>query len=123
MLNPYTINNQESLKHAWHCGIGFLRCLAAKVLRERFHRNFDCSPLKNKMDNSILIYKYVWVNPSEGKGLTIYLLKMPLSTFANIADPDQADLVQGRPTLFAYGNIMRYYPTLVNLTSNFFDLQ
>ena len=32
MLNPYTLNIQESLKHAWHCGIGFLRCLAAKVL-------------------------------------------------------------------------------------------
>ena len=32
MLNPYTLNIQESLKHAWHWGIGFLRCLAAKVL-------------------------------------------------------------------------------------------
>ena len=33
MLNPYTLNIQESLKHAWHWGIGFLRCLAAKVLK------------------------------------------------------------------------------------------
>ena len=32
MLNTYTLNIQESLKHAWHWGIGFLRCLAAKVL-------------------------------------------------------------------------------------------
>ena len=34
MLNPYTLNIQESLKHAWHRGIGFLRCLAGKVLRD-----------------------------------------------------------------------------------------
>ena len=33
MLNPYTLNIQESFKHAWHWGIGILRCLAAKVLR------------------------------------------------------------------------------------------
>ena len=32
MLDLYTLNIQESLKHAWHRGIGFLRCLAAKVL-------------------------------------------------------------------------------------------
>ena len=35
MLNPYTLNIQESLKHAWHKGFGFLRCLAAKVLRKK----------------------------------------------------------------------------------------
>ena len=34
MLNRYILNIQESLKHAWHWGIGFLRCLAAKVLKE-----------------------------------------------------------------------------------------
>ena len=34
MLNPYTLNIQESLKHAWHRGIGFLRCLAVKVLKK-----------------------------------------------------------------------------------------
>ena len=39
MLNPYTLNLQESFKHAWHRGIEFLRCLAAKVLRNKaFHR-------------------------------------------------------------------------------------
>ena len=32
MVNPYTLNIQESLKHAWHWGIGFLRCLAVKML-------------------------------------------------------------------------------------------
>ena len=32
MLNPYTLNIQESSKHAWHWGIDFFRCLAAKVL-------------------------------------------------------------------------------------------
>ena len=37
MLNPYTLNIQESLKHAWHRGIGFLRCLAAKVLNELYN--------------------------------------------------------------------------------------
>ena len=35
MLNPYTLNIQESLKHAWHLGIGFFRCLAAKVLSKK----------------------------------------------------------------------------------------
>ena len=33
MLNPYNLNIQESLKHACYLGIGFLRCLAAKVLK------------------------------------------------------------------------------------------
>ena len=33
VLNPNTLNIQESLKHTWHCVIGFLRCLAAKVLK------------------------------------------------------------------------------------------
>ena len=32
MLNLYTLNIQESLRHAWQRGIGFLKCLAAKVL-------------------------------------------------------------------------------------------
>ena len=32
VLNPCTLNIQESLKHAWHWGIGFLRYLAAKVI-------------------------------------------------------------------------------------------
>ena len=36
MLNPYTLNTQESLKHAWHWDIGFLRYLAAKVLSPRY---------------------------------------------------------------------------------------
>ena len=38
MLNPYTLNIQESLKHAWHWCSDFLRCLAAKVLRVRLAR-------------------------------------------------------------------------------------
>ena len=37
------------------------------------------------------------------------------NSFANRADPDQA-------ALFAYGNVIRYDPTLVDLTSNFFVL-
>ena len=32
MLKPYTLNIQESLKHAKHLGIGFLRYLASKML-------------------------------------------------------------------------------------------
>ena len=42
--------------------------------------------------------------------------------FANRADPDQAALVRAacsESTLFDYGNI-RYDPTLVDLTSNFY---
>ena len=41
VLIPYTLNIQQSLKHAWHCGIGFLRCLAAKVLKEIVDRRID----------------------------------------------------------------------------------
>ena len=43
--------------------------------------------------------------------------------FANRADPDQAALVRATwsgSTLFAYGSMIRYDPTLVDLTSNFF---
>ena len=49
------------------------------------------------------------------KGLTFYLKETPFNTFANRADPDQAALVS---LLFAYGNLIRYDPTLVDLTSN-----
>ena len=42
---------------------------------------------------------------------------MPFSMFANRAVPDQA-----ASTLFACGNMIRYDPTLVDLTSNFFVL-
>ena len=55
------------------------------------------------------------------KCLTLDLIEMLLNTFANRADPDQAALV--RATLFAYGNIIRYDTTLVDLTSNFFVLR
>ena len=47
MLNSFTLNIQESLKHAWHSGIGFLRCLAAKVLMENcpnYHLMFCGGP-------------------------------------------------------------------------------
>ena len=50
---------------------------------------------------------------------------MPFNTFANRADPDQAALVraaQSGSTQFAYGNTIRYDPSQVNLTSNFFVL-
>ena len=47
--------------------------------------------------------------------------------FANRADPDQAALVRAAlsgSTLFAYGNMIRYDHTLVDLTSNFlFNVQ
>ena len=46
---------------------------------------------------------------------------MPFNTFANRADPDQAALRSGS-TLFSYGNMFRYDPTLVELTDNFFVL-
>ena len=48
MLNQYTFNIQESLKHAWHGGIGFLRCLAAKVLKPKISKK---SHDKLRMDN------------------------------------------------------------------------
>ena len=49
---------------------------------------------------------------------------MHFNTFANRADPDQAALVRAAlsgPTLFAYGSMIRYDPTPVDLTSNFFE--
>ena len=50
---------------------------------------------------------------------------MSFNTFANRAEPDQAALVRAvwqGSTLFAYGNMIRYDPTLVDLASNFFVL-
>ena len=50
---------------------------------------------------------------------------MPFNMFANRADPDQATLVRAAlsgSTLFAYGNLIRFEPTLVDLMSNFFVL-
>ena len=49
--------------------------------------------------------------------LSLYVIEMPFSMFANRAVPDQA-----ASTLFACGNMIRYDPTLVELTSNFFVL-
>ena len=58
-------------------------------------------------------------------GLTLYLIEAPFDAFANWADPDQAALIRAAwsgSTLFAYGTMIRYDPTLVGLTSNFFVL-
>ena len=60
-----------------------------------------------------------------GKGLTLYLIEMPFNTFENREDPDQAAFVRAawsESPLFAYGNMIRNDPTLVDLTSNFFVL-
>ena len=57
--------------------------------------------------------------------LILYLIEVPFDTFANRADPDQAALVRpvcSGSSLFAYGNMIRYDPTPVDLTSNFFVL-
>ena len=51
--------------------------------------------------------------------ITFYLIETPVNAFVNKADTDQACLIES--TLSAYGNI-RYDPTLVDLTSNFFVL-
>ena len=53
------------------------------------------------------------------------LIDTPFNTFANRANQDQAALVRAAisgPILFAYGNIIGYDPTLVDLTSNIFVL-
>ena len=47
---------------------------------------------------------------------------MPFNTVAKRADPDQAALVRSGSTLFAYGNMIRYDPTLVDPTMNFIVL-
>ena len=55
--------------------------------------------------------------------LTLYLIYMPFNTFANRVDPDQAALTRAAwsgSALFAYGNMIKYDDTLVDLTSNFF---
>ena len=56
---------------------------------------------------------------------TFYSIKTPFNTFANRADPDQAALLRATgsgSTLFAYENMIRIDPTLVDLTSTFFVL-
>ena len=60
-----------------------------------------------------------------GPLITLYLIETPFNTFANRADPVQAALVRAAwsgSSLFAYGNMIRYDPTLVDLTSIFFVL-
>ena len=55
--------------------------------------------------------------------LPIYLIETAFDTFANRADPDQTALIRAawpESALFAYENLIRYDPTLVDLTSNFF---
>ena len=50
----------------------------------------------------------------------------PFKTYANRAAPDQAALVRASwsgSTLFSYGNMIRYHPTLVDLSNNFFVLR
>ena len=50
---------------------------------------------------------------------------MPFNAFANRADPDQTALVRDAwsgSTLLYYGNMIRYDPTLVDLTNTFFVL-
>ena len=47
--------------------------------------------------------------------LTVYLIETPFNTFSYRADSG--------PTLFACGNMIKFYPTLVDLTSNFFVVQ
>ena len=57
--------------------------------------------------------------------ISLSLIEKPFNTFANRADPDQTALVRAAwsgSILFAYGNMIRYDPTLVELTSNFFVL-
>ena len=51
-----------------------------------------------------------------------HIIEMPFDAFANTADPDQAALIRAAwsgSSLFAYGNMIRYDPTLVNRISNF----
>ena len=57
--------------------------------------------------------------------LTLYLIEAPFNAFAKRADPDQTALLRAalsESPLFAYRNMMRYDPTQVDLTSNFFVL-
>ena len=47
--------------------------------------------------------------------LTFYIIETPFNTFVNREEPDQAALVRAswsRSSLFAYGNMVRYDPTL-----------
>ena len=57
--------------------------------------------------------------------LTLYLIETRFNNFANRADPDQIAPLRAAlsgPTLFACGNVIRYDPSLVDLTSHFFGL-
>ena len=68
----------------------------------------------------VLLCYYAQLSLLQRNILTLYLTETRFKTFANRADPDQAALIRAAlsgSTLFAYGNMMRYDPTIVNPTS------
>ena len=71
------------------------------------------------------MYQTVWKFHWSENSLTLYPKETPFNSFANRVDSDQAALVRGArsgSTLFAYVNMIRYAPLLVDLTDNFFVL-
>ena len=91
----------------------------------RFEEYFMCKPAESAFTYNSVVQGVLnsWENVNIH--LTLYLMEAPFNTSVNIADPDPAALLRAArsgSTLFALGNIIRYDPTLVDLTSNFFIL-
>ena len=121
--------NSGTLGHfqTWHPPLSFLKHI-------KIHFEHGCqNVLKHAnriffqaLDGQLLhvswTYIIICVNVTR---VTLLLLETPFDVFADRADPDQAALTRAAwsgSTMFAYGNMIRYDPTLVELTSNFLVL-
>ena len=70
----------------------------------------------------LIIMAHASIKGSDGS-LTLYLMEATFNAFANRAEPDQAAYKSCLIRVYsAHGNMIRYDPTLVDLTSNFFVL-
>ena len=58
----------------------------------------------------------------QSNALILYLIETPFNSFGNRAYPDQAALVRDDLRYFTYGNMIRFIPTLMDLTSIFIVL-
>ena len=79
------------------------------------------TPVIKSFSYSSCVMKKYFSNFSIKTLFTLYLIEMPFNAFANRVDPDFKSCLTGC-SLFAYGNMIRYDPTLVDLTSDFFVL-
>ena len=70
------------------------------------------------LKNRNIISKIKRSNVTDYAAFTLYFIETHFNAFTNRADP----ALWSGSTLFAYGNMVRYDPTLVDPLSNFFGL-